>query len=334
MVAADRLGRWLRDLRISVIDRCNFRCPYCMPAELFTEDYQFVPRNGWLTFEEIERLASLFARLGAGKLRITGGEPLLRPALPELVRQLAAIEGITDIALTTNGVLLPRHAAALREAGVNRVTVSLDSLEPAVFERMSGHRGQVEQVLAGIDAAVAAGFKSVKVNTVVQRGVNDHTVMALLEHFRGTGHIVRLIEFMDVGTRNGWNFEAVVPSAELRARIDARWPLRALPPAVAGETARRYAYRDGAGEIGFISSVSQPFCGGCTRARLSCDGVLYTCLFAHAGLDLRALLRSGADDEAVIDAVTRRWQQRDDRYSEERGEVDQGGRVEMYRVGG
>ena len=329
----DFYTRPLHDLRISVIDRCNFRCPYCMPAELFTEDYQFVRRDRWLDFAEIERLARVFVRLGVRKLRLTGGEPLLRPAIDDLVRSLAGIEGIEDIALTTNAVLLPRNANALRDAGLNRLTVSLDTLDPEVFRRMSGGRGEIDDVMKGLDAATAAGFTGIKINAVVQRGVNDHTITELVDHFRGTGHIVRFIEFMDVGTRNDWNLESVVTSKELRNRIADRWPLEPLPPRTAGETSSRYRFSDGGGEIGFISSVSEPFCGGCSRARLSCDGELFSCLFATDGLDLRPLLTQS--DAGIQQALERWWHNRRDRYSAERSSITvKTEKIEMYRMGG
>ena len=332
----DTLGRPLRDLRISVTDRCNFRCPYCMPRERYHEHYRFLKSTQRLNFEEIVRLTRLFLQLGVRKLRITGGEPLLRPGLADLIGDLTTLSGVEDVALTTNGVLLAQHAAELRAAGLQRVTVSLDSLDPAVFARMAGDLGNPEEVLAGISAAQRAGLAPLKVNAVVQRGVNDHTVLALLEHFRGTGVTVRLIEYMDVGSRNDWQLAQVVPSRELLRQISARWPLAPLQPDFVGEVAERHAYADGQGEVGFISSVSQPFCGECSRARLSSDGVLYTCLFATQGLDLRAPLRAGASDEELLEAIRKCWQGRSDRYSELRGSVDQHGvpRVEMNHVGG
>ncbi|MDN5923679.1 MAG: GTP 3',8-cyclase MoaA, partial [Xanthomonadales bacterium] len=276
----DTRQRGLVDLRISVIDQCNFRCPYCMPADAYPQHFPFLKADQRLSFDEIERLVRVFVRLGVRKLRLTGGEPLLRRDLPTLVRRLAAIPGVDDIAMTTNGVLLPRHAQALREAGLQRVTLSLDSLDPQTFARLSGGRGQLDQVLAGLAAAEAAGFASIKLNCVVMRGINDHEVVSMVERFRATPHVLRFIEFMDVGTLNQWQATSVVPSAELRQRIEARWPLQALPPRHPGEVATRYAFADGAGEIGFISSISAPFCGGCTRARLAADGQLFTCLFA------------------------------------------------------
>ncbi|HEX7914569.1 MAG TPA: GTP 3',8-cyclase MoaA, partial [Rudaea sp.] len=276
----DALARPLRDLRISVIDRCNFRCPYCMPEDQYAQDYEFLSKDQRLRFEEIERLARAFAALGVRKLRLTGGEPLLRRDLPHLVEQLARISGIDDIAMTTNGVLLPKFAQVLRDAGLHRLTVSLDTLDADTFRKLSGGRGEVAEVLAGIEAAERAGFSKIKLNCVVMRGVNDAQVLDLVERFRGTGYIVRFIEYMDVGTVNHWRGDAVVPSAELIARIGARWPLESLQPNYRGEVAERYRFADGAGEVGFISSVSQPFCGDCSRARLSADGKLYTCLFA------------------------------------------------------
>ena len=290
----DKLGRPVHDLRISVMDRCNFRCPYCMPQSTFDEKYRFLRAQERLSFEEIVRLARVAARLGVRKVRLTGGEPLLRNGLPDLVAELSGIDGIEDLALTTNGVLLAQHAAELKGNGLHRVTVSLDSLDEAVFTKMSGGFGGLPQVLEGIEAALAAGLRPVKVNTVVQRGLNDHTVLDLLEHFRGTGVTVRLIEYMDVGNRNAWEPAQVVPSADILRQIEARWPVTAAAGRYRGEVAARYTYDDGAGEIGFVSSVSEPFCGDCNRARLSSEGVLYTCLFATRGLDLRAPLRAGA----------------------------------------
>ena len=329
--------RPLHDLRISVIDRCNFRCPYCMPEDRYAHDHVFLPKDQRLRFEEIERIARAFVHLGVRKLRLTGGEPLLRRDLPELVRQLARIPGVEDIALTTNGVLLPRFAKALRDAGLQRLTVSLDSLDAATFRELSGGRGEVAEVLAGIAAAETAGFTRIKLNCVVLRGVNDQQVTDLAGRFRGTPHVVRFIEYMDVGTLNRWRAENVVPSAELLARIDECWPLRTLEPNYRGEVAQRYAYADGGGEIGFISSVSQPFCGDCSRARLSADGKLYTCLFARTGFDLCGPLRNGVGDEELIHLIGGRWGQRSDRYSELRAQLRATGnpeKVEMYEIGG
>ena len=332
----DRLQRPLRDLRISVMDRCNFRCPYCMPQSVFHDGYRFLGSKERLSFDEILRVTRVAASLGLRKIRITGGEPLLRPNLPELIGDLGAIEGIEDIALTTNGILLAKYATELKAAGLSRITVSLDSLDPTVFAAMSGGYDGVAQVLEGIEAARAAGLTPIKINTVVQRGINDHTVLDLIEHFRGTGVIVRLIEFMDVGNRNQWQESLVVPSAELAARIHARWPLAPLPSNYSGEVAERRAFADGAGEIGFISSVSQPFCGSCSRARLASDGKLYTCLFATVGTDLRTPLREGASDEELATLLGGIWGNRRDRYSEQRAELRSRAehKVEMFHVGG
>ena len=332
----DVRGRSLTDLRISVIDRCNFRCPYCMPEDQYPRDHAFLSKADRLRFEEIERLSRIFVALGVRKLRLTGGEPLLRRDLPELVRQLAAIPGDVDIAMTTNGSLLAEKVDALRTAGLDRITLSLDTLDPKTFAVMSGGRGDVDAVLNAIDAAGRAGFSPLKINAVVMRGVNDAGVLDLVEHFRGTRHIVRFIEYMDVGTCNDWQRDLVVPSAELRERIGARWPLVALAANYGGEVAQRYAFADGAGEIGFISSVTEPFCGDCSRARLSADGRLYTCLFARSGHDLRGPLRAGASDEELAGIIRAVWTSRDDRYSEERSELrnDERRRVEMYEIGG
>jgi cyclic pyranopterin phosphate synthase len=333
----DTLRRPLHDLRISVIDRCNFRCTYCMPEDQYAHDHAFLPKDQRLRFEEIERIARAFVALGVRKLRLTGGEPLLRRDLPELVRQLAGIAQAEDIALTTNGVLLPRLAQPLHDAGLRRLTVSLDSLDAATFRQLSGGRGEVGEVLDGIAAAERAGFTAIKLNCVVLRGINDHQVTDLAERFRGTPHILRFIEYMDVGTVNGWNAQHVVPSAELLARLQARWPLQALEPNYRGEVAQRYGYVDGTGEIGFISSVSQPFCGDCSRARLSADGKLYMCLFAHAGFDLRTPLRDGASDAELQALIATRWRARTDRYSERRAELRAAGKtdkIEMYTMGG
>ena len=332
----DRHGRALRDLRISVIDRCNFRCPYCMPEDQYPRDHEFLAKAQRLRFEEIQRLATVFAGLGVRKLRLTGGEPLLRRELPVLVRELAAVPGIEDIAMTTNGSLLAAQADALRAAGLGRITLSLDTLDPETFRAMSGGRGEVADVLAAITAADRAGFGPLKINVVVMRGTNDRYVLDLLEHFRGSRHVVRFIEYMDVGTCNDWRRDLVVPSAELRARIAVRWPLHELAPNYGGEVARRWAFADGGGEIGFISSVTEPFCGDCTRARLSADGKLYTCLFANAGRDLRGPLRAGASDAELAGLIAAVWNARDDRYSEIRSGMSAAPRehVEMYSIGG
>jgi cyclic pyranopterin phosphate synthase len=334
----DTLGRPLHDLRISVMDRCNFRCPYCMPRETFHEHYRFLKSSERLSFEEITRLTKLFVELGVRKVRLTGGEPLLRPNLPELVGDLTAIEGVEDIALTTNGVLLAQHAAELKANGLNRITISLDTLDPEIFARMSGGFASRDRVLDGLRVAQEAGLSPIKINCVVERGVNDHTVLDLVEHFRGTGIIVRFIEYMDVGNRNHWSSERVVPSRELLGIIGARHPLQPLEGNYHGEVAERYRFDDGQGEIGFISSVTHSFCGDCTRARLSSDGVFYTCLFATAGLDLRAPLRTGATDDELRRLIQERWTQRADRYSELRGNLRANEqplrKVEMYYIGG
>ena len=333
----DKLGRPLRDLRISVTDRCNFRCPYCMPAEVFGDTHAFLPRDSLLTFEEIERLARLFVESGATKLRITGGEPLLRRDIERLVEKLASIPGVDDLAMTTNGVFLAERARSLADAGLSRVTVSLDSLDPEIFDRLSGRSTGPGVVLDGIDAARLAGLTPVKVNCVVVGGVNDAGVTALAEHFRGTGIVVRFIEFMDVGTLNDWDESRVVPARAIVERISARYPLQPLDPGYRGEVARRYRYADGSGEIGIISSVTAPFCGDCTRARLSSDGKLVTCLFAEGGRDLKTPLRNGASDDELREMIGERWRERDDRYSEVRAERRKDSsrkRIEMYQIGG
>jgi cyclic pyranopterin phosphate synthase len=338
----DKFGRPMRDLRISVTDRCNFRCQYCMPAEIFGERYEFMPKPEILTFEEIERLARIFARLGVRKLRITGGEPLVRAELPALIEKLARIDGIDDIALTTNGFLLAKMARDLKDAGLHRVTVSLDSLDEEIVKKMSGRPYGPERTLEGMDEAERVGFPPVKIDTVVQRGANDHTIVDLARHFKGTGRIVRFIEYMDVGNRNGWELSQVVTAKEIIEKIGAEFPLEPLEPEYRGEVATRYAYKDGSGEIGVIASVSMPFCGDCTRARLSTDGRLVTCLFAASGKDLKSLLRGGATDEQIEEAVLGVWSRRSDRYSELReASTDWNGKkrrpgkkIEMYQIGG
>lgn len=332
----DRLGRGLGDLRISVTDRCNFRCPYCMPAEIYGERYEFLPKPEILTFEEIARLASVFVGLGVRKLRITGGEPLLRADLPRLVEQLAALDGVEDLALTTNGSLLEKAAPALVSAGLQRVTVSLDSLDPATFAEMSGGRHDPAAVLAGIDAADAAGLAPIKINCVVTRGVNEDAVLPMAERFRGSGHVVRFIEYMDVGTLNAWSGADVFSADEIVATIGERYPLEALPPSQPGEVATRYRYSDGAGEIGVIASVTKPFCGGCTRARLTTDGRLVTCLFAADGMDLKTPLRAGESPAALARRIGALWGDREDRYSELRGTsgASPDEKVEMFQIGG
>jgi cyclic pyranopterin phosphate synthase len=334
----DTLDRPLHDLRISVMDRCNFRCPYCMPRETFHEHYRFLKANERLSFEEITRLTRLFVQLGVQKVRLTGGEPLLRPNISELVGELTALEGVQDVALTTNGVLLTQHAAELKANGLNRITVSLDTLDAEIFRQMSGGFDELDRVLEGIRAASAAGLAPIKINCVVERGINDHTVLDLVEHFRGSGIIVRFIEYMDVGTRNHWNRDRVVPSRELLERIGARWPLHAVEENYRGEVAERHAFDDGAGEIGLISSVTNPFCGACTRARLSSEGVFYTCLFARSGVDLREPLRTGASDDELRSLIATTWTRRGDRYSELRSSLHAGEqplrKIEMYYIGG
>jgi len=331
----DRLQRPLRELRMSVIDRCNFRCTYCMPEDSLQGRGVFLPLVKLLTDHEIEDLVYTFVELGVRKLRITGGEPLIRPGLPALIQALAAIPALNDIALTTNGVMLPRLADDLAEAGLGRITVSLDTLDEAVLDRMSGGKARLSQILDGIMAAEAAGFRHVKINTVVQRGVNDHTIMDLLDHFRGSGHSVRLIEYMDVGNCNHWDVSEVVPSADWIERINAKWPIRPVQRQTTTETAQRYEYMDGQGEIGLISSISKPFCGGCTRARITADGIFYTCLFSNKGTNLMPLIRHNEDPAELRERIRSDWEQRDDRYSEERGQPghDQK-KVEMYRMGG
>jgi cyclic pyranopterin phosphate synthase len=336
---SDALGRPLRDLRISVTDRCNFRCVYCMPKEIFGRDYQFLPRSALLTFEEITRLAHLFVARGVRKIRLTGGEPLLRRDLEVLVEMLAGIEGLEDLTLTTNGSLLtPAKARALKAAGLRRITISLDSLDDTVFMAMNDVGVSVETILGAIDAAVAAGLAPIKIDMVVKRGANEQSIVPMAEHFRWTGHILRFIEYMDVGNSNGWRMEDVVPAAEVVRTIDAVWPLEPAEPNYYGEVAERWHYRDGAGEIGIIASVTQPFCRTCTRARLSAEGKLYTCLFSGIGHDLRALLRRGASDEEIGAVLDRVWRSRTDRYSEIRtantAAIGPRRKVEMSYIGG
>ncbi len=332
----DSMDRRLRDLRVSVTDRCNLRCPYCMPREVFGDAHRFLDRSELLTFEEITRFASIAAAHGVRKIRLTGGEPLLRRDLHVLVAMLARIDGVQELALTTNGTALASHADRLARAGLDRVTVSLDALDEDAFRSMSDTRVPVARVLEGIDAARDAGLDPVKVNMVVRRGVNDHCVLEMAERFRGSGQVLRFIEYMDVGASNGWRLEEVVPAGEILAAIDARWPLQQLPPRVDGEVAARWAYRDGAGEVGVIASVTEPFCDGCSRLRLSADGQLYTCLFAERGHDLRALLRGNASDARIAERLGAIWSARADRYSQLRAgrPVSSARRVEMSYVGG
>lgn len=337
MVLFDKFRRPIRDLRISVIDKCNFRCPYCMPAEIFGADYNFLHKSELLSNEELTRLARLFAELGVTKFRITGGEPLLRPDLPALIAAWLAIPGIEDVAVTTNGYYLRRDAQALFEAGLHRLTISLDSLDEEVFQVMNGRRASVERVLDGLSAAQEAGFTTIKLNCVVKRGVNDHTIVDLARHFKGTGIIVRFIEYMDVGNLNGWQMADVVTAEEILHLLNTQLaPLEAIPPNYPGEVAERFRYLDGSGEVGIIASVTKPFCGNCTRARLSSAGEYYTCLFASEGTDLRAPLRDGSSDEQLLDRIAAVWRQRTDRYSELRTsftELPAKG-AEMYRLGG
>jgi cyclic pyranopterin phosphate synthase len=336
MTATDTLGRPLRDLRISVTDRCNFRCVYCMPREVFGRDYEFLERAELLRFEEIERLARIFVGdHGVEKIRLTGGEPLVRRELERLVAMLARIPGLRDLAMTTNGSALARKARALRDAGLRRITVSLDGLDNEVFAAINDVGFPVERVLAGIDAAAAAGLGPIKINMVVKRGVNEHGVLPMARHFRGSGRIVRFIEYMDVGHSNGWRMGGVVPAAEIVAMIDAEMGLEPVAPNYPGEVVERWRYSDGSGEIGVIASVTRPFCGGCTRARLSADGRLFTCLFATRCHDLRALLRDGASDAQISAAIGAIWRVRDDRYSELRtAETAALPKVEMSYIGG
>jgi len=335
-MSLDALGRPLRDLRISVTDRCNFRCTYCMPRETYGRDFEFLRRDEVMSFEEIARLAQLFAQLGVEKIRLTGGEPLLRRDIEALVEMLAHVKGIRDLTMTTNGSLLTREKArALKDAGLNRISISLDSLDDDVFRAMNDVNFPVGRVLDAIDAANEAQLWPIKIDMVVKRGVNENSVVDMASHFRGTGHIVRFIEYMDVGTTNGWRMEDVVPSREVVERIAAAWPIDPLNSNYFGEVAERYRYRDGAGEFGIISSVTQPFCGSCTRARLTADGKLYLCLFATEGHDLLGLLRRRTTDEEIVDEIRSVWRVRDDRYSEIRsGETAGLQKVEMSRIGG
>ncbi|MEP6774721.1 MAG: GTP 3',8-cyclase MoaA [Chloroflexota bacterium] len=331
----DLLNRPLRDLRISVTDRCNFRCTYCMPKEVFGRDFQFLPPSALLTFEEITRLTRIFIELGVEKIRLTGGEPLVRRDIERLVAMLAPLPGLKDLTLTTNGSLLARKAQALKDAGLNRVTVSLDSLDDSVFKAMNDVEFPVARVLAGIDATHAAGLGPIKVNMVVKRGVNEDSIVPMARYFKGSGVILRFIEYMDVGSTNGWRLDDVVGAAEIVSTIAAELPLEPIDPNYKGEVARRYRYSDGVGEIGIISSVTQPFCGNCTRVRLSSEGLLYTCLFSAVGRDLRAPLREGSNDEEIAGIVGKIWRGRSDRYSEIRTEqTSHRPKVEMSHIGG
>jgi GTP 3',8-cyclase len=327
---SDSRGRRLHDLRVSVTDRCNLRCRYCMPREVFGPGFPFLPREQLLSFEEISRIVSAFARAGVRKVRLTGGEPLLRAGLPSLVTMLARIDGVDDIALTTNGSLLRRHAGALKAAGLSRVTISLDTLDPETFAKIADSGVELAAVLDGIDATTEAGFGSAKLNTVVRRGWNSDDLEILAAFARDRGHTARFIEYMDVGDTNGWRLDDVVPAAEIVSRLQARWPLEPVDPGYQGEVASRYRYLDGGGEVGVISSISKPFCGDCTRARLSAIGEVYTCLFATGGHDLRALVRAGADDAQLDEAVAGIWTPRTDRYSELR--ADHTGELPVHKV--
>lgn len=331
----DRLNRPIRDLRLSVIDACNMRCRYCMPLEKFPDLHPFLKRGEWLTRAEILRLVRLFTQLGVRKVRVTGGEPLLRPDLPAIIGDLDGLDGVEDLALITNGVHLERDAATLRAAGLHRLTVSLDALDDATLSAINGRATPVAPILAGIAAAARVGFAPIKLNAVIIRGVNDHAIVPLARYAREHGHVMRYIEYMDVGTLNDWGPEQVVSGAEIAERVAGEFPLEPVDANYFGEVAARYRYADGAGEIGLITSVSAPFCGSCTRARLSADGRLYACLFAADGLDLRGPLRDGADDAQVLALITGAWRRRDDRYSELRAAAGRrGDKVEMYHIGG
>ena len=335
----DTLDRPIRDLRVSVTDRCNFRCIYCMPREIFGSGYKFVPRNDLLTLEEIARITRLFAGHGVRKVRITGGEPMIRRNLERLIEMLRDIDGITDISMTTNASMLTlKRAQSLRAAGLSRINISLDAIDEQTFQRINDVDFPVAKVLEGIDNAHAAGFDAVKVNAVIRRGYNEHSILPLAQHFHGTGSVLRFIEFMDVGTTNKWNLEEVIPAAELVEIIDKEMPIESLQPNYSGEVAKRWRYSDGGGEVGFITSVTQSFCGDCSRARLSAVGKVYTCLFAATGQDLRGMSRAGASDEELSRLIGRIWSQREDRYSELRGQIpvtaETPPRVEMSHIGG
>ena len=335
----DALNRPIRDLRVSVTDRCNFRCIYCMPREIFGPGYKFVPRNDLLKLEEIARITRLFSGHGVRKVRITGGEPMIRRNLERLIEMLRDIDGVTDISMTTNASMLTmKRAASLRAAGLNRINISLDAIDEQTFQRVNDVDFPVAKVLEGIDNAHAVGFDAVKVNAVIRRGYNEHSILPLAQHFHGTGTVLRFIEFMDVGTTNKWNLEEVIPAEELVEIIDKEMPIESLQPNYSGEVAKRWRYSDGGGEVGFITSVTQSFCGDCSRARLSAVGKVYTCLFAATGQDLRGMLRAGASDEEISRFIGRIWSQREDRYSELRGQIpvtaETAPRVEMSHIGG
>ena len=331
----DKFRRPLRDLRVSVTDRCNFRCPYCMPAEIYGERYQFLPRNDLLTFEEITRIVNITVGLGVKKVRITGGEPLVRQDVEKLVSMISRINGVEDLAMTTNAYLLSGMAQTLKDAGLHRITVSMDSVDDDVFQRMNGRGFGTAKVMNGIDSAKRAGFNPIKINAVVQKGINDHTLVDLAKWCRDNGHIPRFIEYMDVGTLNEWKLDEVLPANEIVRIIGEELPVEQLDPAYVGEVARRYRYLDDKGEFGVISSVAQPFCGDCTRLRLSPEGRIVTCLFAETGTDLREPMRNGATDEQVSDIIQGTWRVREDRYSEERTTMNEPrSKVEMYHIGG
>ena len=331
----DKFRRPLRDLRVSVTDRCNFRCPYCMPAEIYGERYQFLPRNDLLTFEEITRIVNITVGMGVKKVRITGGEPLVRQDVEKLVSMISRINGVEDLAMTTNAYLLSGMAQTLKDAGLHRITVSMDSVDDDVFQRMNGRGFGTAKVMNGIDSAKRAGFNPIKINAVVQKGINDHTLVDLAKWCRDNGHIPRFIEYMDVGTLNEWKLDEVLPAGEIVRIIGEKLPVEKLDPAYVGEVARRYRYLDDKGEFGVISSVTEPFCGDCTRLRLSPEGRIVTCLFAETGTDLREPMRNGATDEQVLDIIQGTWRVREDRYSEGRTTMTEGRRkVEMYHIGG
>ncbi len=334
----DQFHRPLRDLRISVIDRCNFRCPYCMPAEHFQEHYRFMAKQEWLSFDEIERLAKIFVSLGVSKIRLTGGEPLLRPDLPKLVDRLNRIEGVKDLALTTNGSYLGVFASDLKLSGLKRLTVSLDAIHAKTFRQMSGDRGDLHVVLKSLEIAKSHGFENIKLNCVIKRGINDHAFLDLVEFARQNGHTLRFIEYMDVGNQNHWDLAQVVPSQEILKKIEGRYPLEAIGGTEDGETSERYRFLDGQGQIGFVSSVSHPFCGTCNRLRLSADGKMYTCLFATEGTDLLTSLRNGVNDDSLKELILAVWRKRQDRYSELRSQIQKDNssihKVEMYHIGG
>ncbi len=333
----DKLNRPVRDLRISLTDRCNFRCTYCMPAEIYGERYEFLPHEKLLTFEEISRVTQLLVNMGVQKVRLTGGEPLVRRDIDVLIKLITGIKGISDLAMTTNGYLLPKMAHTLKDAGLHRLTVSLDTLDDSIFRKMNGRDFGVKSVLDGINEAVRAGFAPIKINSVVQKGVNDHTITELAQYFLTKGHIVRFIEYMDVGTLNNWDMKHVVPADEIISKINETIPIELIEPLYPGEVARRYRPTNGNGEIGIIASVTQPFCGACTRLRLSPEGKLYTCLFGTKGTDLRTPLRNGASDSEIIAIISNTWKTRDDRYSETRNTNSVKSnlkKVEMYHIGG